>query len=133
MVAKHLRASDRDHIVYDWRHYVPRVQRKPGALRNGAPFADLPDSLQRLRQALIRRPWGDRGIAQVQAAESTFGLEVVLVAIDPVLQSGGPSAEHVLNVLARLHEGLPPDRVDTALVIADTGRYDRLRKEVSHG
>lgn len=117
---------------------MPRAQRKPGSLRNSAQFADLPDSLQRLRQALIRRPWGDRGMAQVQAAVPTFRFEVVLVVIDPVLQSGRPSAEHVLNVLARLHEGLPPERVDTALVIADepiadTGRYDRLRKEVSHG
>ena len=59
-------------------------------------------------------------------------------AIDLVLQSGRPSAEHVLNVLARLAEGPPPERVDTALVIvdepiADSGRYDRRREEVSHG
>jgi hypothetical protein len=138
VVAEHVRANDRDHIVYDWQHYVPLVQRKPGALRNGAPFADLPDSLQRLRQALIRRHGGDRVMAQVLAAVPTFGLEAVLVAIDLVLQSGRPSAEHVLNVLARLHEGPPPERVDTALVIADepvadTERYDRLRAEVGHG
>ena len=30
---------------YDWRHYVPLLQRKPGALRNGAPFADMPEPL----------------------------------------------------------------------------------------
>ena len=138
VVAEHVRASDREHVVYDWQHYVPLVQRKPGALRNGAPFADLPETLQRLRQALIRRPGGDRVMAQVLAAVPTFGLEAVLVAIDLVLQSGRPSAEHVLNVLARLHEGPPPERVDTALVIADepvadTERYDRLREEVGHG
>ena len=28
--------------IYDWRHYLAVLQRKPGALRNGAPFADLP-------------------------------------------------------------------------------------------
>jgi hypothetical protein len=28
--------------VYDWRHYLAVIQRKPGALRNGAPFAELP-------------------------------------------------------------------------------------------
>lgn len=47
-VSVRLYPDDRDHVVYDWRHYVPLVQRKPGALRNGAPFADLPESLQRL-------------------------------------------------------------------------------------
>lgn len=138
VVAEHVRASERDHVVYDWQHYVPLVERKPGALRNGAPFADLPDSLQRLRQALIRRHGGDRVMARVLAAVPIFGLEAVLVAVDLVLQSGRPSAEHVLNVLARLREGPPPERVDTTLgvaeaPIADAKRYDRLREEVSHG
>ena len=45
--------------------------------------------------------------------------------------------EHVLNLLARLHEGPPPDRVETALTVttaplADTARYDHLRPEVAH-
>jgi len=30
--------------VCDWRHYLAVIQRKPGALRNGAPFAELPDA-----------------------------------------------------------------------------------------
>jgi hypothetical protein len=38
VVAEHPRATDRDYVVYDWQHYVPLVERKPGALRNGAPF-----------------------------------------------------------------------------------------------
>lgn len=28
--------------VYDWRHYLSVIQRKPGALRDGEPFAELP-------------------------------------------------------------------------------------------
>ena len=35
---------------YDWQHYIPLLQRKPGALRNGAPFADMPEPLQQLRR-----------------------------------------------------------------------------------
>ncbi len=34
--------------------------RKPGALRNGALFTDIPEPLQRLRRALLRKPAGDR-------------------------------------------------------------------------
>jgi hypothetical protein len=41
MVATHERLSDRNQTRYDWQHYVPLIERKPGALRNGAPFADL--------------------------------------------------------------------------------------------
>ena len=52
-------------------------------------------------------------------------------------ESSNPSAEHVENVLNRLKAAPPPDSVETELElteapIADTGRYDRLREEVSH-
>ena len=138
VVAEHPRAVDRDHVIYDWQHYLPLIERKPGALRNGAPFADLPDSLQRLRRALLKRDGGDKVMAQVLMAVPIHGLEAVLVAVDLVLDSGRPSAEHVLNVLARLREGPPPPSVETALQVsaaplADPERYDSLRTEVSHG
>lgn len=137
IVAEHARAVDRDHVVYDWQHYLPLIERKPGALRNGAPFADLPEPLQKLRRALLRRQGGDRVMAQVLAAVPSAGLEPVLVAVELVLEAGHPSAEHVLNVLARLQEGPPPQAVETSLTVkaepvADPQRYDALREEVSH-
>ncbi len=138
IVTEHVRAWDRDHVVYDWQHYLPLIERKPGALRNGAPFAELPVPLQKLSRALLRRDGGERVMAQVLSAVPVFGLEAVLVAVELVLESGRPSAEHVLNVLARLREGPPPPSVDTALTvttapIADPQRYDALRTEVDHG
>ena len=137
IVAEHVRVVDRDRVIYDWQHYVPLVQRKPGALRNGAPFADLPEPLQRLSRALLRREGGDRVMAQVLASVPAHGLEAVLVAVELVIESGRPSAEHVLNVLARLREGPPPARVETVLAIdtaplAQPERYDRLREGVTH-
>jgi transposase len=137
VVAEHARATDRDHIVYDWRHYISLIERKPGALRNGAPFADLPEPLQKLRRALLRRDGGDRVMAQVLSAVPTHGLEAVLVAVELVLETGRPSAEHVLNVLGRLREGPPPPAVETSLSVttaplADPQRYDSLRAEVTH-
>ncbi len=139
IVATHPRAVDRDHVVYDWQHYLPLVERKPGALRNGAPFADLPDPLQRLRRALLRHAGGDKVMARVLMAVPTHGLEAVLVAVDLVLATGRPSAEHVLNVVARLTDGPAPPSVETALTVAtaplaDPHRYDTLREaEVTHG
>ena len=138
VVAEHARAVDRDHVIYDWQHYVPLVERKPGALRNGAPFADLPDALQRLRHALLRHAGGDKVMARVLMAVPTHGLDAVLVAIDLVLESGRPSAEHVLNVIARLTDGPSPPTVATALTVttapvADPHRYDTLREEETHG
>ena len=137
IIAEHARSTERDRVIYDWRHYVPLVQRKPGALRNGAPFADMPEPLKRLSQALLRRAGGDRVIAQVLAAVPQHGLEALLVAVELVLESGRPSAEHVLNVLARLRDGPLPESVSTTLTVdepptTDTSRYDALRGEMAH-
>ena len=142
VVARHERLSDRGQTRYDWRHYIPLVQRKPGVLRNGAPFAEMPEALRRLQQALLRRPGGDRVMAQVLAAVPTAGLDAVLVAVELVLETGALSVEHVLNVLARLSAGPVAEPVETALKLreaprADTGRYDSLRlpddtEEVGH-
>jgi transposase len=40
IVAEHPRSFGRGDTVYDPWHYVPVLARKPGALRNGAPFKD---------------------------------------------------------------------------------------------
>lgn len=141
VVACHDRCADRGHICYDWQHYVPLLERKPGALRNGAPFADLPAPLQQLRLGLLRHAGGDKVMAQVLATASVAGLEAVLVAVELVIESGVLSAEHVENVLARLHACPIPASVETtlqlkAMPLANTSRYDNLRGlgglEVSH-
>ena len=134
VVARHERLSNRGETRYDWQHYIPLVQRKPGVLRNGAPFADMPAPLRALQEALLRRAGGDRVMAQVLAAVPTAGLDAVLVAAELVLESGAVSAEHVLNVIGRLNASPPPDQVETALRLndaprADTDRYDRLRDQ----
>ena len=132
IVARHERLPNRGHICYDWQHYVALVQRKPGALRNGAPFADMPQPLQRLRQGLMRQDGGDRTMAQVLNCVCSHGLDAVLVAVELVIESGALSTEHVLNVLARLNEPAVPANVQSSLMLsqaplADTGRYDSLR------
>jgi hypothetical protein len=65
----------------------------------------------------------------------TAGLEAVLVAVELVVESGALSAEHVLNVLARLNATPTPESAETTLQLseaprANTGRYDSLRAEV---
>jgi hypothetical protein len=57
----------RGQTVYDWRHYLAVVQRKPGALRNGAPFAELPDAFRTLQQHLLKKPGGDREMVDILA------------------------------------------------------------------
>ncbi len=138
VVASHPRLFERGQTRYDWQHYIGLAERKPGVLRNGAPFGDLPEALRRLQRLLLQREGGDRVMSQVLAAVPRAGLEAVVVAVDLVLESGLISAEHILNVLGRLNSALPPGPVATLLQVkeaplADTGRYDRLRrKETDH-
>ena len=138
VVASHPRLFERGQTGYDWRHYISLVERKPGVLRNGAPFGDMPEPLVRLQRLLLKREGGDRVMSQVLCAVPKAGLEPVLVAVELVLESGAVSAEHVLNVLSRLNSAALPAQVETTLRIkeaplANTDRYDALRqKAVNH-
>jgi len=137
-VARHRRSFERDQTLYDFTHYIGLVERKPGALRNGAPFAQMPEPLLRLQRHLLKQTGGDRTMADVLGAIPRHGLEAVLVAVELALESGRPSSEHVMNVLARLnaHDG-STEAVRTTLSVAeeprpDVHRYDRLRSEADH-
>lgn len=130
VAARHIRLLDCDQVSYDWQHYIPVIEKKPGALRNGAPFAELPIPLLRRRE----RQQANRIMAKVLSLVPTHGLEAVLVAAELVLESGVLSAEHVANVLARLKQTDLPARVETSLKLseepqANTARYDRLNKQ----
>ena len=140
LLAHHPRLFERDQTRYDWQHYIPLIARKPGALRNGAPFTEMPMLLVKLQAELRRREqqMGDRIMAKVLATVPVYGLDAVLVAVEKVLASGVPSVEHILNVLARLKPSTLPDRVETSLILseeplANTARYDDLNaKERTH-
>ena len=130
-----VRSFERDQTFYDWQHYISLIERKPGALRNGAPFKTMPEPLQELQRQLLKNPGGDRVMAQVLSAVPLHGLDSVLAAIQIALQAGRVSAEHVLNTLAHLKDQSRPmtvGEVDTALTLqtpplANVTRYDSLR------
>ena len=140
VIAEHPRviARGRDcrsgRTVYDWRHYLSVLQRKPGALRNGAPFAELPQPFKRLQAARLKRPGGDREMVEILALVLHHDEPAVLRAAEIALAAGAASKQHVLNILSRLLEASPPSLIDIpdALTLlnepkADVHRYDRLR------
>lgn len=68
VIAEHARLIQRNHgirrTMYDWRHYLSVLQRKPGASPNGALFSDLPDAFKRLQTILLKRQDGDREMVE---------------------------------------------------------------------
>ena len=147
IVCEHRRIIERSHdgpgqTIYDWRHYLAVLQRKPGALRNGAPFAELPEAFRILQQHLLKTPGGDREMVDILALVLHHDEQAVLSAVDMALNSGVPTKTHILNLLHRLVDGksfTPPTvRAPPALALtiepkANVERYDSLRKaEVRH-
>ncbi len=141
ILCEHRRIIERSHhlpgrTVYDWRHYLAVIQRKPGALRNGAPFAELPEAFRQLQSHLLKRPGGDREMVDILALVLQHDEQAVLAAVELALEDGVPAKTHILNVLHRLIDGkpasTPPVATPQALALsreprADVERYDALR------
>src|SRR5215468_8042787 len=137
IVAEHSRSFGRGETIYDPWHYVPVLARKPGALRNGAPFKDwlLPASLERVRRKLQGSDDGDRQMVKILSAVLSDGLAAVEAACAEALAGGVNSADVVLNILARRRDPSPTATIPTPdalqlrdAPIADCARYDRLRR-----
>ena len=136
VVADHPRSFGRGEAIYDPWHYVPVLARKPGALRNGAPFKDwvLPTALERVRRKLTGSNDGDRQMVAILAAVLTDGLPAVEAACAQAMTDGVHSSDVIINILARRRDPAPAVTVLTpdALAlrqapIADCARYDQLR------
>ena len=144
VVAEHTRLINRDHkagiTVYDWRHYLAVLQRKPGAIRNGAPFTELPTAFKQLQAVLMKRTGGDREMVEVLALVLHHDEAAVLCAVELALESGAASKQNILNILSRLVDGVTPAPIATpgalALTIepeANVNRYDSLCATVLSG
>ena len=139
VVADHPRAFGRDQTVFDPWHYVPVLARKPGALRNGAPFKNwvLPNGLDRVRRKLASVDDGDRQMVTILTAVLSDGLPAIEAACLEALREGVHSADVILNILARQREPtatitiMTPDALRLRHEpVADCARYDTLRRAV---
>ncbi|HMT72088.1 MAG TPA: IS21 family transposase [Saprospiraceae bacterium] len=147
ILCEHPRVIERSHhrpprTVYDWRHYLAVVQRKPGALRNGAPFLELPPGFKQLQDHMLRKPGGDREMVDILALVLHHDEQAVLTAVELALADGVPTKTHVLNLLHRLVDGkdtgVPPLDTPQALSLtreprANVQRYDGLRSKIAGG
>ena len=137
VVGEHPRAFGRGKAIYNPLHYIPVLARKPGALRNGAPFKQwvLPSAMRRVRRKLGGVPDGDRQMVDILGAVLSDGLDAVEDACAEALSEGVHSAAVILNILARRREPRPPLTITTpealrltCAPVADCTRYDSLRR-----
>jgi hypothetical protein len=141
VVADHPRSFRREQVIYDPWHYLPVLMRKPGALRNGAPFKDwdLPPALAKVRVKLRGHADGDRQFVKILAATPDHGVGPVEEACAEALEAGIASGDVVVAILARRRQPPPAPSITTpdalrlkAEPIADCARYDALRSTRIH-
>jgi hypothetical protein len=92
-VCEHERIIERSHrkpgkVIYDWRHYLAVIQRKPGALRNGAPFTEMPEAFRSLQDHMLRKEGGDREMVDILSLVLHHDEEAVLCAVELALEAG---------------------------------------------
>jgi hypothetical protein len=135
-IAEHTRRFGRDQLICDPWHYLPVLEKKPGALRNGVPFLEweLPVPIQTVRDRLLKQPKGDRAFVELLLAAREVGLVPLQVACELTLELGVITAPVVMNELRRLTAAPRPSDISLpdqlrlrVEPIADCSRYDHLR------
>ena len=135
VVADHERRFGRNQVAFDVLHYIPILERKPGAVRNGAPFQaeNLPPALAEVRKRLDAREGGDSEMVRILLEVRDRGLRPVDAACAEALEAGACSADLVLNILSRRCDPAPAATVATPAglelrtePVADCARYDDL-------
>jgi transposase len=142
VMGKHERLFGRDHTLFNPWHYLPVLERKPGALRNGAPFKDwdLPEPIGKLGIALQKRfhDW-DRQFVSILSAIPLYGIDAVQNACKTALSIKAISTDVVLNLLNRAQDNdtvtsidLPDHLILKQNPVADCLRYEDLLREGTH-
>jgi transposase len=112
-IARHRRSYDRDGFVFDPRHYLALLERKPGALDQAAPLQgwDLPEQfghLRRLLEARLAPNRGKREFIQVLRLMEIFDQDLVAHAVTQAIQLGAISFDAVKQLVLCRIERRPP-------------------------
>jgi transposase len=139
MIADHARSLGKNHLICDPWHYLPILEKKPGALRNGIPFQqwELPLAIKTVRDRILKQPKGDRAFVELLLLARQTSLEALTVACELTLETGHITAAIVINELRRL---TAPTRLAELTLpnppslhippTADYRRYDNLRQGI---
>ena len=100
-IAEHIRCFEKHQTRYNPWHYVPLLERKPGAFRNGAPFKILnfPPAIEKIKQRLSSYADYDKQWIKILLAISKHGLEVLALACQQALEEGISNPERIFYYL----------------------------------
>ena len=114
VVAQHLRCWDKEQALYDYRHYLPLLEQKPGTLDYALPLAQLklPECFDVLRRRLefAADPSGKgtREYISVLCLLEKHPLAKLKRAVEKALGCGAPSSDVVAMYLHSPEDCKPP-------------------------
>jgi len=120
-IGSHARHFGRHQRIYDPWHYVSVLERKPGALRNGAPFKEfeLPKSTTKVQKALANYSDGDKQFIKLLLNVKQTGLVQLEKACAWALEQGGYHADMILDhIKSPGQKALSPDPLPDRLKLA---------------
>jgi len=135
VIAEHKRRFTRNISYFEPWHYVPLLLRKPGALRDGAPFIEwqLPPSMNKIKACYMDTKGGDRDFVKLLMQVQEHGMETVAIACDLAVEQNTLRLPAIINLINRLIEPvldpLPDNHCYPHLTImpqADCKRYETL-------
>jgi hypothetical protein len=115
VIAEHKRHFTRNISYFEPWHYVPLLDRKPGALRDGAPFVgwELPKAMEQIKDHYMRGCGGDREYVDLLLLALEHGIDVVETACDMALKQHTLRLPAIINLINQLLEPVIPPLGDT--------------------
>ncbi len=135
VIAEHKRCFTKNISYFEPWHYVPLLERKPGALRDGAPFIEwqLPAAMNKIKARYMDTKGGDRDFVELLMLVREHGIEVVEMACDLAIEQKTTRLPAIINLVNQLVEPiidpLPRTHCYPQLQVmpeADCKRYELL-------
>jgi transposase len=135
VIAEHKRHFTKNISYFEPWHYVPLLSRKPGALRDGAPFIEwqLPDAMNQIKARYMDTKGGDRDFVELLILVQEHGIEVVEMACELSMEQNTLRLPAIINLINQLVEPmidpLPRTHCYPQLQVmpeADCKRYELL-------
>jgi transposase len=105
VVAEHKRSWGKEGVFFDYLHYLPLLERKPGSLDHARPFADLnlPECFDTLRRRLVgkeeKQGDGSREFIRVLRLLEDYPMVKVREAVEKGLIKGAHSRDAIAQFL----------------------------------
>lgn len=135
VIARHKRRFTRNVSYFEPWHYVPLLKRKPGALRDGAPFVawELPEPMIKIKDAYLKHKGGDREFVDLLMLVPDHGLDAVEMACELAVEQNTLRLAAIINLINQLVEpaaDAPPETQAYPKLVtppqADCKRYELL-------